>query len=434
MSFAATLSPSPVAAAFHGIEWDPLNKLRLSEPEKATLRAAEANPLDYTLADRTEATAYARVLLKVLAETTGSGPSFRVSQVTEPLSDAEALQMLYTDASGVVTHYSIAKLYDVVVCLQEKNEKSTVSIASTFYTNDGVLMDDWRPLLRVLHLGGSGDTFAQRGAAVILANILAEGCPFKKRRARELKYSSVEEPLQALISWIASQLQSSSGASLSLVIPSLMTLMECPEARTMFRNSGGIGYLARHLNKSKRTTSSRRSRTKLDDGASVQQLYELCFCMWTLTYECHDSETVRVHFARDGAVGALVNLVSAAPREKVVRVAISALANLASCTTTNGSSGPSTSRKRVADSSYFLTEMIGCGLIKSIDRMKERQWTDPDIVEGKNFFSCGRWYRNDAIASCVPLYVSFFRLEFTVQTTSRALQRHVPVGCVQGRG
>ena len=162
MSFSVTLSPSPVAAAFSGIEWDPLNKLRLTEPEKATLRAAEANPLDYTLADRVEAAAYARVLLKVLAETAGpSGPSSRVSQVKETLPDAEALQMVYTDSPGVVTHYTIAKLYDVVVCLNEKTETSGVSIATTFYNDEGVLLDDWRPLLRVLHLGGSGDAFAQ---------------------------------------------------------------------------------------------------------------------------------------------------------------------------------------------------------------------------------------------------------------------------------
>jgi hypothetical protein len=162
MSFAANLSPSPVAAAFSGIEWDPLKKLRLSEPEKAILRAAEANPLDYTLADRAEAASYARVLLKLLSETAGpSGPSSRVSQVKETLSDAEALQILYADSMGVVTHYSIAKLHEIVLCLKEKSEASGVSIATTFYNRDGTLIDEWRPLLRVLHLGGSGDAFAQ---------------------------------------------------------------------------------------------------------------------------------------------------------------------------------------------------------------------------------------------------------------------------------
>ena len=119
----------------------------------------------------------------------------------------------------------------------------------------------------------------------------------------------------------------------------------------------------------------------MDAGASVQQLYELCFCLWTFTYECSSSAAVRAHFARDGAVTALVDLVTAAPREKVVRVAISALANLATCTA-NERSVRSSGRK-VVNSSYFLTEMIGCGLMKSIDHMKERQWTDPDIIEGK---------------------------------------------------
>lgn len=162
MSLPATLAPSPVSAAFSGIEWDPLGKLNLSEPEKATLRAAEANPLDYTLADREDAAAYARVLLKVLAETVGpSGPSSRVSQVKEILPDAEALQMLYADSTGVVTHYIITKLHEVVSCLEEKTEASGISIATTFFTPDGTLVDDWRPLLRVLHLGGAGDAFAQ---------------------------------------------------------------------------------------------------------------------------------------------------------------------------------------------------------------------------------------------------------------------------------
>lgn len=162
MSVCVTLSPSPVAAAFGRIEQDPLEKLRrVSEPEKETLRAAESNPLDYTLADRAEAVAYIHILSKVLAETAGIGPSSRVSQVKETLTEAEACDMLETDATGVLTHYTIAKLYDIVVCLKERPETSGVSIATTFYNDDGVLIDDWRPLMRVLHLGGSGDGFAQ---------------------------------------------------------------------------------------------------------------------------------------------------------------------------------------------------------------------------------------------------------------------------------
>ena len=185
-----------------------------------------------------------------------------------------------------------------------------------------------------------------------------------------------EEPLLALISWITSQLQSSASSSLSLVTPTLTALMDCPEARIMFANSGGIGYLSRHLR-----TGSRGARRPAGSGgsATVQQLYELCFCLWTLTYECNGSASVRSTFARDNAVPSLVDLVSSAPREKVVRVALSALRTLAQCT---ANEAPDMTGKKEVTGSTFLNEMIGCGLIKYVDLMKERQWTDPDIVDG----------------------------------------------------
>jgi V-type H+-transporting ATPase subunit H len=76
----------------------------------------------------------------------------------------------------------------------------------------------------------------------------------------------------------------------------------------------------------------------------------------------------------------MVDLVNAAPREKVVRVALSALRNLATCTI---NAYPDALGKRVINGSYFLTEMIGCGLLNSIDRLKSAKiWTDPDIAEG----------------------------------------------------
>jgi V-type H+-transporting ATPase subunit H len=383
MSFTASIDPSPVAAAFGRIEHDPVPLVKLRrvlDSEKETLRAAESNPLDYTLADRAEATAYVRLLLKVLNETAGIGPSPRVSHVKERLSDDEAIELLHTDSTGVLTHYAIAKLNEIVVCLKERTSKSGVSVATTFYNDSGVLIDDYRPLVRILHLGGTGDAYAQRGAALILAQVLIKGCPSQQKRTASvaLKCSSVQEPLQALVSWIASQLQSSSRTCLNLVMPSLMTLMACPEARTMFENGGGIGYLTKHLRR--RPNGVNNKRSKNNTGASVQQLYELCFCLWTLTYDLNSSGAVRTHFARDGTVGALVDLVAEAPREKVVRVAIFALCNLATCIAIDNE----TNGKRVVNAKFFLTEMIGCGLFKSIERMKERQWTDPDIVEDLN--------------------------------------------------
>jgi len=359
---------SPVSAAFSGIEWDPLNKLVLCNDEKLLLRSAEANTIDYTLTDGEHANAYAKLLLKVLDE--ASGPLSK-QYGKNVLSEADALKYLYSGPMGVVLHYAIVKLYEVIVCVRERKETSSVSIRSTFYTEDGSLIDDWRPLLRILYRGGTADHFAQMGAALCLAYILLPACPSQKRKSWNIKYSTVKEPLQSLVSWIASQLQSSAGTSLSSVTPTLTALMTRAEAREIFIGNGGIGYLARHLR------SSETNGWK-QNGASVQQLYELAFCLWTLTYESSDSASARESFARDGAVSSLVDLVSSAPREKVVRVSLSALRNLAQCMPTAESD---TGNGKVTAAPAFMTEMIGCGLMKSIDHMKTRQWKDPDIID-----------------------------------------------------
>ena len=232
--------------------------------------------------------------------------------------------------------------------------------------------------------------------------------------------------MQALVSWITSQLQSSTESSLTLVTSTLVVLIQCPEGRRIFLNSGGIGYLARHLRT--RNIGSPIKKTKKDGRASVQQLYELCFCLWTLTYECNTSVAVRTHLARDGAVPALVDLVATAPREKVIRVALSALRNLATCT---GTASPEAAGKKTIDGGVFLTEMIGCGLLKYVDLMKERQWTDPDIVEGK--FSvrvrrCGeRMYSQHTLSSQLAC-----RFTTSASAPTRELQGNDAMGRIQG--
>lgn len=405
---------SPVCAAFSGIKWDPLVRLRLTDVEKSLLRSGEDNPVDYTLGNAQDAFLYVRALLKVLAEASGpSGPSIKVSKLREILPVEDAFQNLHIDITGVVTHYAISKLYEVITCLREKKGTADVSMVTAFYHQDKKLIDDWRPLLRVLHLGGEGDPFAQRGAALCLAYILLVACP-SQGNTLATSYKSAVEPLTALISWITSRLQSSLGESVSLVTPTLTALANCPEARQIFTKNGGIGYIVRHLryNNTKSNSSPHSmplSLKKEDTGASAQQLYELCFCLWAMTYDCNSFATIRAAFTRDGAVKSLCDLISGAPREKVVRVALSALRNLAECSaddidaqSTNLGLGASndTHKNKVVNGSVFLTEMIGSNLVKSVNLMLERQWGDPDIIDDlkalcklllENYKEMSRW-------------------------------------------
>jgi V-type H+-transporting ATPase subunit H len=140
--------------------------------------------------------------------------------------------------------------------------------------------------------------------------------------------------------------------------------------------------------------------------ASVQQLYELTFCLWILTFEVTESPAIAADLAKDSAaVTALCDLVALAPREKVVRVALAALVNLAtmgnnSTTTTTTTAPSTTTATTVVNGTHFLSEMIACGLLKAMDHLRDRQFTDPDLVHDvdllhkllhANYLEMSRW-------------------------------------------
>jgi hypothetical protein len=391
------LSPSPVAHAFPHIQWDPLGSLRLTAQETALLRMAETNPIEYTLADSRDASMYARVLLKLLAEAAGAGAATgEVSKITEAVSDDFAMKALDEDPLGVVTHYALTKLYEIISTLS--TGVSGVTVGAVFYVGkDGTLVDQWKALLRILNKGGKGDPYTQKGAALCLSHILLTSCPSQRNsvpttdkdgqpiKARPISYASAVEPLEALTAWIVSQLKNATGTHVGLCIPALTALMTANETRMLFCSSGGVKYLARQLRIGSKGSKGADTKKKIGQS-SVQQLYELTFCLWTLTYELNSSYTIRADFARDGlAVSALVDLVSIAPREKVVRVALSSLRNIATC---EQFESPPAAGLPGLDGKHFLSEMIACGLMKAIDHLKDRQFTDPDIIEGESCYLC----------------------------------------------
>ena len=449
---------SPVAMAFPYIQWDTLSTtLKLTPQETALLRMAETNSMDYTLSDSRDASMYARVLLKLLSEATAAGagtgrlanlqaptttmdgmPSASASMVvlTSPLSEAEAMDLLNVDPLSVVSHYALSKLLDILDTLNQStvttstSSKNVVTTASVFYVGkEGILVEQWKALLRILNKGGKGDMYAQKVASLCLAKLLIVACPSQQQRMmkstttapastdsaattkpRPIQFASAMEPLEAITAWIVSQLKNTSGPYVAICTPALKVLMETTETRALFCQSGGIKYMARQLrigtsqNKNKATTTITTTTSsggvKKIGQASVQQLYEISFCLWILTYELNSSMAIRSDFAKDSsAIMALVDLVSVAPREKVVRVALSSLRNLATVTypmdnttsTTDVTIKPSaattpvvSNTTMVMDAKFFLSEMIACGLMKAIEHLRDRQFTDPDLVDDVN--------------------------------------------------
>jgi len=403
---------SPVSEAFADIEWDALASLKLTAQETALLRMAETNPLDYTLADSRDASMYARVLLKLLSEASagGSGTGFVSKLPDVVMSKEQALEALSQDALGVVCHYALTKLLGILTTLA--TGVKGVSIATVFYVGkEGVLVEQWKALLRILNkTGGKGDIFAQKVAALCLTKILVTACPSQRTasssdgKVRPVQFASAIEPLEAVTAWVISQLKQCTGTLVAICTPALRALVDAHETRILFCKSGGVKYMSRQLRISKARTVTSGSEKKKFGQASVQQMYEIAFCMWILTYELNESKAIREDFAKDSlAVLALVDLISVAPREKVVRVALSSLRNLAACTVEGETRS---SDKTVINGDFFLSEMIACGLMKAIDHLRDRQFTDPDLVADvdvlhkllhDNYKEMSRWevYKNE---------------------------------------
>jgi V-type H+-transporting ATPase subunit H len=408
---------SPVAPAFPQIQWDSLGSLKLTAQETALLRMAETNPMDYTLADSRDASMYARVLLKLLAEASAAGAGTgEVSKLPEQgVEEEDVMNALASDPLGVVSHYSLTKLLDILTTLSQGVKG--VTVASVFYVGkEGVLVDQWKALLRVLNKGGKGDVYAQKVASLCLTKILVTACPSQRSsgattdkdgnvvKPRPVQYTSAVEPLEAITAWVVSQLKNASGSLVAICTPALRVLMETTETRSLFCKSGGVKYMSRQLRIGSKSKNMSGSEKKKFGQASVQQLYEIAFCLWILTYELNSSPSARQDFAKDSlAVAALVDLVSVAPREKVVRVALSSLRNMATC---NTDEAPEAAGQTNIDGKFFLSEMIACGLMKAVNHLRDRQFTDPDIVQDvvllhkmltDNYKEMSRWevYKNE---------------------------------------
>ena len=318
---------------------------------------------------------------------------------------------------GVVKHFVISKICEVLDCVRNGNLLS-ISMESIFFPN-GFLLEGWQSLMQVLDKGGS-DVFTQRkfsyavsnlrcchvinlifmlyvffantgGAAFCLGNILMEGA--RLERSHKL-LQSVGAILDKFIAWAVTQLQSSGSKPLSMVLPALMVIIPDPHVRLGFDKMGGVGCLSRHL----------RFDHLGDTRATVQQLYEISFCIWIMSYDVESSEDVRNHFHRDGTVSVLCDLVASSPREKVVRCALATLRNLAAC------------------KAEFLYEMVGCGLMKILETLKSRQWTDPDILDGLSSCQNKCCLIGEALFSYILATLHSSRLGFSVFRLARCAQ------------
>lgn len=158
----------------------------------------------------------------------------------------------------------------------------------------------------------------------------------------------------ALVDWIitclslgpeAKELNNpSSSASANAAVCALMIMVRNEAGRECFIAAGGLKLLSeilRHV------------------GDRSQLSYEVCFCLWTLTF----CDSAIVAFGTTGALLAIIDKLHSSRRDKITRVCLCALKNLLG-----------------KNNGVFNEVMIESGMLKSLGKMKEQPWTDIDIV------------------------------------------------------
>ena len=170
----------------------------------------------------------------------------------------------------------------------------------------------------------AGDAYSTRVAAAVAAALVA---------------ADAQADAGPLVAWLATQM--ADGTSAREAAPALAVALRAPRARAAFAAQGGVALLAARLN---------------DTGGGAQLKYEVAFSLWCLSFE----EDAPDDFVRSHAVEALCGAVAAAPREKVVRVAVTALLN-------------------AARDDAAATRMVGAGLGTTLASMASRPFADDDV-------------------------------------------------------
>lgn len=316
----ADLTREEVLLNFNEINWDSYvhSGAFITAEEVEVLRNLQEDGIDNILPDKTLAAELVRVLMKVLRHITAdSAPrQYALTRIEDILSGTTDLKSVKDSPDLESAGSSLAKSFDP-------------SRHVPLFTTENGLIDD-QPFLRVLR---DGDSYSQRTAGMALARLLIVN----------------KSPMEEFVNWLCEQLANSqkNNASMRAAVLALTILLRRNEARNLFGQHGGVGYLTKLLKNQ-------------GSGANAQLLYEITFCLWTLSF----STEVRGNFMEQGTIPVLCEQVTAAPREKVVRVSLAALRNLYE-----------------GEADTYNTAIIGCGLLKTLKNMRERQWADPDVAE-----------------------------------------------------
>jgi len=152
-----------------------------------------------------------------------------------------------------------------------------------------------------------------------------------------------DEHVDFLLRWSIEQIRRPNSYEAHVAVSLLQALTTKDDYRIAFTKAGGLTLLIEIL----------KSQT-----SNLQLLYETTYVVWLLTY----NQNISNNLVDTGLIKALVDVVKVVNKEKVVRLAIAALRNL-------------------ADKAANNEEMIDAGFVRMLAILQNKKWGDEDIVE-----------------------------------------------------
>lgn len=157
--------------------------------------------------------------------------------------------------------------------------------------------------------------------------------------------------------WFTKQLRKSDERDTSVAVHCLMRFVRVTAARDAVAKDA-LPLLAGHL----------KSRIK-----NVQLVYEITHVVWLLSY----NEVARSHTTKTAKlIPILVEVLKDIKKDKVLRMVLGSLTNLAGGAVVEGQSGKAPKDEIVQDA---IQQMIDCGLQRPLAILREKQWADEDI-------------------------------------------------------
>lgn len=167
--------------------------------------------------------------------------------------------------------------------------------------------------------------------------------------------STVDAPVprfhhDVFVKWLVRMLQATNLPDYAVppIIVAMSRVLRVSDNRVTFAKAEGITVLSPLLSRNE----------------NAQLLYNVCFSLWLLSY---NSEAVSAMNA-PGLLQGLVELCRTAPKEKVVRVTLAALRN-------------------IVKSGQLNEVLVDLGLLKAVQQLSNKKWSDEDIVEDLKFLA-----------------------------------------------